>query len=1129
MADKNFARSGTADTDLLADDDPLSELARLVNFEPRPVQTVGRPAVADTVQVKPRHENPVLALEDELMRAFEQYDAPTSRVAVEPVAVERSAPRHVEPVFEEPAPVAEDRSSFIDEVPTRDVVANEPRQHQPSVVEGRSEPSFADDVFADERADTAQSEPEVDVALSLDDDIDAVVEDAPSIEVDSVSAQRQSFAEDRNEPSFDDVLPVDDHRDVAEPTLEADPALLLADELEAAVEELSSVDVEPVAHAGLRFADRFEPRFEEPVTRSAAETYSPVEDREPAFLGFQPLAADKAPVDDLGLDLERELELSIGDGFADDLVADNRAEASFVQPVPVAVEAVETNVEPRFDDWMPADAGLEHAEPFEVEEAYAKDEPQFVSEMPFETREDRARAVAEAETQWQSEVVEPVFEADPDYQVESVEKGGNYDRDALLAEVEAFPVPESRSSLGGMTPVGVAQNTFANVSSIFGRATPTAAHRSPAVTTTKTTLSEPVKEPVFEAVQTPVVEARREPVVMPTPVAVSEPEVDFENMEFDLSDIDLDLSDFSLDEEPVKQEVKPVEVTVAAVKPVEIKPVEVQATVRREPAVAVPVSTYTAPQPVAVEMADGSLPFDPTMIAETDEGVSPVTELDVPQLPVIEKEKPPVYQPDYDFDIDAEMAQLFTEPSAKPARSESVQAGVSAAAVAVAATQPVTQINDVDDFERALEEDFRRSLSQPERMAIPVDPGQANVLYSGDGYDDEQARPRRGLLIAASIAGLLLVGGGGVYAWSAFMGGAASSGEPRVILADKAPVKVVPEEKGGKTVPNQDKAVYDRVAGDTAATPQQEQLVTSTEEPVDVVQRTLTPETLPDDSAEDGVEAVIAADDENRLLPGVDEPETATAETGNKPLVSPRKVKTMIVKPDGTLVAREETVSEPVAETAELDAKATATTGRASAEAVATANATIDADASLRAEQIATEGEPRSALAEVASAEVEDTAPVRTVKTTTIGATATTSTDDKAPVPETRPIDQPVTVVGTVTENGNVRGTETAEATPKVAETQQTAEQTQVAAVTPGSYVIQIASLPSEAEAQKTYNSLSSKFGSVIGGRGVDIKKAEIPNKGTFFRVRIPAGSREDANSLCSRYKSAGGSCLVTR
>ena len=89
------------------------------------------------------------------------------------------------------------------------------------------------------------------------------------------------------------------------------------------------------------------------------------------------------------------------------------------------------------------------------------------------------------------------------------------------------------------------------------------------------------------------------------------------------------------------------------------------------------------------------------------------------------------------LDIDAEMAQLFNEPAKTHAEENK-------ASVAAATAQPATQINDVDDFERALEEDFRRSLNQPERMAIPVDPGQATALYSGDGYDEETARPRRG-------------------------------------------------------------------------------------------------------------------------------------------------------------------------------------------------------------------------------------------------------------------------------------------------------------------------------------------------------------------------------------------------
>lgn len=1020
MADKNFARSGTADTDLLADDDPLSELARLVNFDPRPVQ--GADAAFSAARPAPsRQENPVLALEDELMRAFEQYDAP-ARVVAEPVVAE-AMPRHVEPVFEEPLPAAEDRAAFIDEAPTRDIPASAYRH---------PEPAFA-------------------------------------------------------EPSFTEL---------SEPVEAEDPSLFLADELEASVHEVPAVDAEPVAHAGLQFADRFEPRFEEtprqePAADFRAEEHVEENAPQPAFLGLQPVTEEPLYEEDMSLDLERELELSIGDGFADEAAA----EATFAEPLPAVADV---HAEPEFGNW--SDTPAPDAAAFAVEPAYAGEEPKFVSEMPFETREERAHAVAEAETQWQAEALDPVFEAAPDYQVQSVEKGGSYDHDDLLAEVERYPVPESRSPFSETVTAAAAvtpRHTPANIPALFGRATPVV-HREPA----PVTVVAPVEETV-RAVEPPVAETRNEPFVLPTP-AVREPDLDFDTMEFDLSDIELDLSDFSLDDEPVKEEARPAPVKAEIVTPEiarPVQPVQVETPVRREPAVAVPVAAYRAPQPAGVD-ADGALPFDPSLIAETDEGVTPVTELDVPQLPVVEKEKPPVYQQDYDFDIDAEMAQLFNEPAAKPVHGEDPSAGVAAA------SQPVTQINDVDDFERALEEDFRRSLNQPERMAIPVDPGQANGLYGGDGYDDAQARPRRGMLIAASVAGLLLVGGGAVYAWSALMGGAEGSGEPRVILADKDPVKVVPEEKGGKTVPNQDKAVYDRVAGDKVTRPQQEQLVTTREEPVDVVQRTLTPEALPDDSADTGL-----ADDDSRLLPGVDEPETANAEAGNKPLISPRKVKTMIVKPDGTLVAREDTVTEPETETASLDAKATATTGQASGEAVTT----VDADASLRTEQASAEARPRSALAEAAEAKVEDTAPVRTVKTTTIGANGTTRTDDSAPVPETRPIDQPVNVVGTVTETGRQKATETQ------------AGQTQVAAVAPGGYVMQIASLPSEAEAQKSYAALSKKFSSVLGGHGVDIQKAEIANKGTYFRVRIPAGSREEAIALCERYRGAGGSCLVTR
>lgn len=58
---------------------------------------------------------------------------------------------------------------------------------------------------------------------------------------------------------------------------------------------------------------------------------------------------------------------------------------------------------------------------------------------------------------------------------------------------------------------------------------------------------------------------------------------------------------------------------------------------------------------------------------------------------------------------------------------------------------------------------------------------------------------------------------------------------------------------------------------------------------------------------------------------------------------------------------------------------------------------------------------------------------------------------------------------------------------------------------------------------------LSAKYGNVLGGRNAKIQKADIPGKGTFYRVRVPAGSKQEATALCAKYKSAGGQCLVAK
>lgn len=108
-----------------------------------------------------------------------------------------------------------------------------------------------------------------------------------------------------------------------------------------------------------------------------------------------------------------------------------------------------------------------------------------------------------------------------------------------------------------------------------------------------------------------------------------------------------------------------------------------------------------------------------------------------------------------------------------------------------------------------------------------------------------------------------------------------------------------------------------------------------------------------------------------------------------------------------------------------------------------------------------------------------------------------------------RPSDQPVDVVG------EVKPDQVASISP--------------AAAAAGSWSMQIASQPSAEAAQSTYNDLARRYASVLQGQPVNIVKAEIAGKGTFYRVRVPANSRNDAIKLCESYKAAGGNCFVSK
>lgn len=520
--------------------------------------------------------------------------------------------------------------------------------------------------------------------------------------------------------------------------------------------------------------------------------------------------------------------------------------------------------------------------------------------------------------------------------------------------------------------------------------------------------------------------------------------------EFDLAldGLELDLSDLVLDE-------------VVSAEPVVHAPVVAEARPHSGPAIVDALFRGAAPSAQQAAEPD-ELPFDAEQIAEADFTPDLLADLDVPEIPAEPVEAPVVARADtFDVDLDAEFAELLREE--QPALSEPYRE----APVATRSALP-----EIDDFSDFMNNDFNETMAAPlgaDRTRPVIDPDSMEVVAP------KGRRNLRGWLVGAVASIAVIAAGAGAYAWmsSGSIIGTRSGDGPPIIAASGDPIKVVPADPGGKTVPNQDKAVYDRVAGAGASQPTQKSLITSSEEPLDVVQRTLRPENFPPETEED-LAAMSNAD--ARLQPDADAGKPAEAADAADANVSLRKVRTMIVRPDGTLVARDVAASDaPAPSAAALPASSSAQTPPAP---------------------------------EVAAAKPE----------------AVAAPAAKAPVPVQRPAAQPVNVVGTVSSEGVVR---------EAPAPQAPAEQ-QVAAVASkplpaGTYVVQIASLPSAAEAERSYKSMSAKYAGIISGRGVDIKSADIPGKGTFYRVRIPAGAKADADAMCGRLKAAGASCIVTR
>lgn len=86
------------------------------------------------------------------------------------------------------------------------------------------------------------------------------------------------------------------------------------------------------------------------------------------------------------------------------------------------------------------------------------------------------------------------------------------------------------------------------------------------------------------------------------------------------------------------------------------------------------------------------------------------------------------------------------------------------------------------------------------------------------------------------------------------------------------------------------------------------------------------------------------------------------------------------------------------------------------------------------------------------------------------------------------------------------------------------------AEATSGAYTVQISSQRSETEAQASFRSLKGKFPSLLGDRQPIIRRADLGEKGIYFRTMVgPFASIDQATQFCGSLKSAGGQCVIQR
>lgn len=367
----------------------------------------------------------------------------------------------------------------------------------------------------------------------------------------------------------------------------------------------------------------------------------------------------------------------------------------------------------------------------------------------------------------------------------------------------------------------------------------------------------------------------------------------------------------------------------------------------------------------------------------------------------------------------------------------------------------------------------------------------------------EQRRSRKGLVTVAAVLG---VGALGLALALSLRGGEpkAPSGEPPVVRAETGPTRVQPVNPGGVDIPNQNKQIYDRAAGGTSSP---SNVVNNTEQPVDLNQvvRNVAPRVV---GGATGDAAASAAQTPAGQAPVASPPSGVAAVLGE-----PKRVKTVSVRPDGTIVGSTEaapvaaiaavapvqprppsisgatpSAASPVRPVGSQPTTAPTVAVPAPAGAQRATGGDLSAAANAASAPLSISPAPNSALPK---SQQRITAPA----TTPAPAAAAPQVVARAPAPAQAPA--PLVVAPAATGGG-------------------------------GDFAVQLAAPGSEKEARDLFASLQRRFPGELGGVSPTIRRAEVGDR-TIYRLRVGAMDRSGAVAMCERLKAAGGQCFVAR